>query len=129
MEVTRMAVKTKLQLIVEQLRLATAELKADNDKAELQQQQQDYDQYLVDTAPITLKILPSILKLTTGYASLGIVSGICRCLIISVSFVLLMGWYVGLGVEEFVMPIQQGGCQVQPWPWHRASPDRFGRPE
>lgn len=48
-----MAVKTKLQLIVEQLRLATAELKADNDKAELQQQQQDYDQYLVDTAPIT----------------------------------------------------------------------------
>jgi hypothetical protein len=53
MEVTRMAVKTKLQLIVEQLRLATAELKADNDKAELQQQQQDYDQYLVDTAPIT----------------------------------------------------------------------------
>jgi hypothetical protein len=53
MEVTRMAVKTKLQLIVEQLRLATAELKADNDKAELQQQQEDYDQYLVDTAPIT----------------------------------------------------------------------------
>ena len=53
MEVTRMAVKTKLQLIVEQLRLATAELKADNDKAEIKQQQQDYDQYLVDTAPIT----------------------------------------------------------------------------
>lgn len=53
MEVTRMAVKTKLQLIVEQLRLATAELKADNDKAELQQQQEDYDQYLVDSAPIT----------------------------------------------------------------------------
>ena len=48
-----MAVKTKLQLIVEQLRLATAELKADNDKAEIKQQQQDYDQYLVDTAPIT----------------------------------------------------------------------------
>ena len=48
-----MAVKTKLQLIVEQLRLATAELKADNDKAEIQQQQEDYDQYLVDSAPIT----------------------------------------------------------------------------
>lgn len=52
-----MASKSKLQLIVEQLRLASAELKADNDKADQkekdQQQQADYDQFLVDSAPIT----------------------------------------------------------------------------
>jgi hypothetical protein len=51
-----MAIKSKLQLIVEQLRLASAELKAENDKAESkekQQQQEDYDQFLVDSAPIT----------------------------------------------------------------------------
>lgn len=55
MEVSRMAVKNKLQLIVEQLRLASAELKADNDKADMkeQQQQADYEQYLIDSAPIT----------------------------------------------------------------------------